>query len=141
MNFVVYFILPVLLVQNVHDLRSGSVTQDHWEKLVQKSCVSFEEECSTFTQNDPLSFHHRKITKQLLDVCRVKHHSLGGFRKNFQCSLNQGKNKETAPHMSCRCRYKYRHALRSGGFHGQSASIETGIFGDTTLADLHFPPF
>ncbi len=34
MNFVVY------------DPESGSVTQGHGEKWVQKSCVSFEEECS-----------------------------------------------------------------------------------------------
>ncbi len=31
--------------QNVHDPGSGSVTQGHREKWVQKSCVSFEEEC------------------------------------------------------------------------------------------------
>ncbi len=31
--------------QNVHDPGSGSVTQGHPEKWVQKSCVSFEEEC------------------------------------------------------------------------------------------------
>ena len=46
---------------------------------------------------------------------------LGGFRKNLQCSPNQGKNEEVAL------------LTRSGGFHGQSASIETEIFGDTTL--------
>ncbi len=49
MNFVVYLILPMLLVtmckKPVHDPGSGSVTQGHREKLVQKSCVSFEEEC------------------------------------------------------------------------------------------------
>ena len=27
-------------------------------------------------------------------ACRVKHRSLDGFRKNLQCSLNQGENKE-----------------------------------------------
>ena len=32
-------------------------------------------------------------------VSRVKHHSLGGFPKNLQCSLNQGKNKEMAPQL------------------------------------------
>ncbi len=37
---------------------------------------------------------------RFLKLSRVKHHSLGGFRKNLQCSLNQGKNKEMAPHMS-----------------------------------------
>ncbi len=31
--------------QNVHDPGSGSVTQGHRKKQVQKSCVSFEEEC------------------------------------------------------------------------------------------------
>ncbi len=33
--------------QNVHDPGSGSVSQGHREKWVQKSCVSFEGECST----------------------------------------------------------------------------------------------
>ena len=31
--------------KNVHDPGSGSVTQGHREKRVQKCCVSFEEEC------------------------------------------------------------------------------------------------
>ncbi len=39
-------------------------------------------------------------TQRIKINTRVKHHSLGGFRKNLQCSLNQGKNKEMAPHMS-----------------------------------------
>ncbi len=34
--------------QNVHDPGSGSVTQGHQEKWVQKSCVTFEEECRSF---------------------------------------------------------------------------------------------
>ncbi len=59
---------------------------------------------------------------------RVKHHSLGGFRKNLQCSLNQGKNKEMTHVFS-----NDAPLTRSWGFCGQSASIETGIFGDTTL--------
>ena len=35
--------------QNVHDPGSGSVTQGHREKWVQKSCVSFEGECTNST--------------------------------------------------------------------------------------------
>ena len=40
------------------------------------------------------------IPLMIVMIIRVKHQSLSGFRKNLQCSLNQGKNKEMTPHMS-----------------------------------------
>ena len=81
MNFVVYFILPMLLVilqqgclqvtlrtiwQNVHDPGSGSKTQGHLEKWVQKSCVSFEEECISIIKSWALSGFPQWCTEQSL---------------------------------------------------------------------------